>query len=66
MTSGGDGDGGRGGEEERTRSWRKRLPAHFYRTASGREPVREWLKALPREERRRIGLDLMTVEGEVR
>ena len=24
----------------------KRLPAHFYRLASGREPVREWLKAL--------------------
>ena len=26
---------------------RKKLPALFYRTAAGREPVREWLKNLP-------------------
>jgi len=29
----------------------KKLPAAFYRTALGKEPVREWLKSLPREER---------------
>ena len=31
----------------------------FYRSPSGREPVREWLKALPIEDRRAVGLDLM-------
>lgn len=41
---------------------RKRLPAYFYRTASGREPVREWLKSLNQEDRRRVGIDIMTVE----
>lgn len=40
----------------------KRLPARFYRTSTGREPVREWLKSLDAEERRRIGSDIMTVE----
>lgn len=40
----------------------KRLPAHFYRTAGGREPVREWLKALDREDRRLVGEDLKDVE----
>jgi len=25
----------------------KHVPAIFYRTEAGREPVREWLKALP-------------------
>jgi hypothetical protein len=31
------------------------LSVAFFRTASGNEPVREWLKSLPREERRIIG-----------
>jgi phage-related protein len=40
----------------------KRVPAIFFRTASGNEPVREWLKELPPEDRKRIGEDLKTVE----
>lgn len=38
------------------------VPAIFYRTEAGGEPVREWLKALPPTERRRIGEDIKTVE----
>ena len=38
------------------------IPVRFYRTASGREPVREWLRHLQKEERRVIGLDLMKVQ----
>lgn len=34
----------------------------FYRTATGREPVREWLKALDRGARRIIGEDVKTVQ----
>jgi phage-related protein len=40
----------------------KRLPARFYRSAGGREPVREWLKELPREDRRIVGEDIKDVE----
>lgn len=40
----------------------KRVPAIFYRTAAGNEPVREWLKSLERDDRRRIGEDIKTVE----
>lgn len=40
----------------------KKLPAAFYRTKAGAEPVREWLRALPREERRIIGEDIADVE----
>jgi len=38
------------------------LPAVFFRTETGREPVREWLKDLPKDERRIIGEDIMTVQ----
>jgi phage-related protein len=38
------------------------LPAVFFRTESGREPVREWLKDLPKDERKMIGEDIMTVQ----
>jgi phage-related protein len=41
---------------------RKRVPAVFYGTSSGVEPVRRWLKKLPREDRRIIGTDIATVE----
>jgi len=34
----------------------------FFRTASGNEPARERLKALPRGERRIIGEDIKTVQ----
>lgn len=40
----------------------KRVPAFFYRTESGNEPVREWLKSLDREDRRRVGEDIKVVE----
>ena len=37
-------------------------PVRFYRAASGREPVLEWLRSLDREDRRTIGRDLMRVQ----
>ncbi|MCY4489317.1 MAG: type II toxin-antitoxin system RelE/ParE family toxin [Deltaproteobacteria bacterium] len=40
----------------------KRVVARFYRQARGHEPVRDWLGALSREDRRSIGRDLMAVE----
>lgn len=40
----------------------KRLPAFFYQSASGAEPVRDWLRKLPDEDRRVIGEDIATVE----
>jgi phage-related protein len=40
----------------------KRLPARFYRSDRGREPVREWLKGLEREDRKVIGEDVKDVE----
>ena len=41
----------------------KRVPAIFFRTEAGGEPVREWLKELPSpEDRKRIGEDIKTVE----
>jgi hypothetical protein len=36
----------------------KRLPARFYRSDRGREPVREWLKGLEPEDRKVIGEDI--------
>jgi phage-related protein len=40
----------------------KRLPARFYRSDGGREPVREWLKGLEPEDRKVIGEDIKDVE----
>jgi phage-related protein len=40
----------------------KRLPARFYRTLSGREPVREWLRELPEDDRKIVGEDIKDVE----
>jgi phage-related protein len=40
----------------------KRLPAAFYQVASGREPVREWLKLVPDEDRKVVGEDIKDVE----
>ena len=40
----------------------KRLPARFYRSASGREPVRDWLKGLLQDDRRILGEDIKDVE----
>ena len=41
---------------------RKVVVARLFRLSSGREPVREWLGELSREDRRSIGRDLMKVE----
>jgi phage-related protein len=40
----------------------KRLPAHFYRSDNGREPVRQWLKDLEPDDRKVIGEDIKDVE----
>ena len=40
----------------------KRVPAIFYRTEAGGEPVREWLKGLSSQDRKTIGEDIKTVE----
>lgn len=34
------------------------IPLVFYRTPAGSEPVREWLKDLPPEDRKIVGQDL--------
>jgi len=38
------------------------LAAVFFRTDAGGEPVREWLRSLPKEERHAIGEDILTVQ----
>lgn len=40
----------------------KKVPTIFYRTEAGGEPVRDWLRDLPAEDRKRIGEDIKTVE----
>jgi hypothetical protein len=40
----------------------RKIPLIFFRTESGTEPVREWLKGLPEEERRMIGQDLLRAQ----
>lgn len=41
---------------------KKKVPAVFYRTKQGSEPVREFILGLPREDRRIVGSDIATVE----
>src|SRR6266436_4599045 len=38
------------------------LDVVFFKTDAGNEPVREWLKSLPKPERHAIGEDLLTVQ----
>ena len=38
------------------------VPVVFYRTSGGAEPVLDWLRGLPAEDRRAIGTDLATVQ----
>ncbi|MGO9567860.1 MAG: type II toxin-antitoxin system RelE/ParE family toxin [Desulfomonilaceae bacterium] len=38
------------------------LKVVFYRSESGNEPVRDWLKELPRNDKRRIGEDIKTAQ----
>lgn len=38
------------------------FPVIFYRSAAGTEPVRDWLRGLPAEDRRKVGIDLATIQ----
>jgi phage-related protein len=40
----------------------KKIPAAFFKTEFGNEPVREWLKEMTLDDRRLIGTDIRTVE----
>src|SRR6267154_2362589 len=40
----------------------RKIPLIFYRTLGGSEPAREWLKELPENDRRAIGLDLTRLQ----
>jgi phage-related protein len=39
-----------------------RLQVVFFKSRSGNEPVQEWLKALPLEDKKTIGEDIKTVQ----
>ena len=41
---------------------RKKVPAVFYRSKSGTEPVRDWLLQCSSEDRKAIGTDIQTIE----
>ena len=41
---------------------KKVRPAVFFAAATGREPVREWLRGLPEEDRKTIGGDIQALE----
>ena len=38
------------------------IPIVFYRTSGGVEPVRDWLRGLPGDDRQKIGFDLAAVQ----
>ena len=40
----------------------KKVPAFFYQSRAGAEPVRDWLRELDEEDRKVIGEDIATVE----
>jgi phage-related protein len=40
----------------------RRIRLVFYRSSAGTEPVLDWLKSLPAEERKEIGRDLMRAQ----
>lgn len=40
----------------------KIIPVNFYKEKSGKEPVREWLWELEKDERKTIGEDIRTVQ----
>ena len=42
----------------------KKITAAFFATERGAEPVREWLRSLPREDRKKIGENIKAVELE--
>lgn len=40
----------------------QKLKAVFYKSGNGNEPVREWLKGLPKDDRKIIGEDIAYVQ----
>lgn len=40
----------------------KKISAEFYKSSTGKEPVRDWLKSLSKEDKKIIGDDIKTVE----
>jgi phage-related protein len=40
----------------------QKLKAVFYRSATGKEPAREWLKGLPKDDRKTVGEDIAYVQ----
>jgi len=40
----------------------RKIPLVFFRTPAGSEPVLEWLRQLPQEERHAIGTDLLRAQ----
>lgn len=40
----------------------KRIPAAFYRSWGGADPVRDWLRGLSPEDRQKLGRDIALVE----
>jgi len=40
----------------------KKIEVRFYASPTGNEPVRDWLKELPSDERKIVGKDIKTVE----
>lgn len=40
----------------------RKMTAYFYRSEQGVEPVREWLRSLPKEDKKVIGEDMRTVQ----
>jgi phage-related protein len=53
---------GRDAQSQKPENQGKRVPAIFYRTEAGGEPVRAWLKELSGDDRKRIGEGIKTVE----
>ncbi|BAY31444.1 hypothetical protein NIES2107_33030 [Nostoc carneum NIES-2107] len=49
-------------ENQKEQQNQKRVPARFYQSDNGAEPVRDWLKDLDKEDRKLIGADIKTVE----
>jgi phage-related protein len=41
---------------------RKAVPAVFYQSQGGKEPVRDWLLELSKDDRKSVGKDIKTVE----
>lgn len=40
----------------------KSIPLYFWKNQNGREPVREWLHEMPVDDRKRLGVDLRTLQ----